>query len=192
MQQEDHGTEDGQEIFQSKFREKNVSMFEAVLASLSWGGSKHFLSHLPLTSLEIPMSDEENIELDAQDQEICEFEINDEQNENDDADMMTRRRYEDSPNIEHCEDHFEEDGENHDESAETELMGVETHPDFESMMQEVQKFCEELQIKKLTIENLIAGLNGCSNLYKIENLVNEISVTGPLVRFLVFSFFMQF
>jgi hypothetical protein len=29
-------------------------------------------------------------------------------------------------------------------------------------------------------------------LYKIENLVNEISVTGPLVRFLVFSFFMQF
>jgi hypothetical protein len=68
---------------------------------------------------------------------------------------------------------IEEEGEPHDESAETEQMDGESCSNFDSMLDEVQKISEDLQNKKVLIEGLLTRLNGFCNLYRIEALVNN-------------------
>ena len=150
-------------------------MFDAVVSNLTWSHAKRGLIHFASTSSQMPISDEddeENIELDAYDHEICELETTLEQTEGSDIDR-------DCANIENCEDDVEKDCEDHDESAETEQMGMEMNSDFISMLQHVPKIREELQSKKMTIEKLMCRLNECSTVYRIENLVTMLPSNGP-------------
>ena len=122
------------------------------------------------------ISDEETKELKAHyDHDACDFEYQAVPNEDDvegSIQMMIDRRHHNAQ-MEGCEGDFEEGGDIHDESAETEPMDEESCSDFNSMWQTLQRITETLHSKKIAIEALMLRLQGHSHLYKIENLVNQ-------------------
>jgi hypothetical protein len=125
------------------------------------------------------MRDEETNELGGPDHQHFDFEMDGEQNEDDEQISQSQ----DGENVGDSEDDFERDSAKNDDSAETEPMCGESYPNFEEMMNSVATFSEELEKRKVEIDSMISRLNGYSNLYKIENLVNLLRLKCVHVRF---------
>lgn len=125
------------------------------------------------------MRDEETNELGEPDHQHFGSEMDGEQNEDDEQISQSQ----DGENIGDCEDDFERDSAKNDDSAETEPMCGESYPNFEEMLNCVATFSEELEKRKVEIDSMISRLNGYSNLYKIENLVNLLHLKCVHVRF---------
>ena len=120
------------------------------------------------------MSEDETNEHEAHDDDPSELGMDQEQHEEDvegSVQMMIARRNE--IHMEGYEETFEEDGGNHDESAETEPMYQESCSDFDSMWERVQKITEDLHSKRVHFQDLMARLNDHSHLYQIDILVNH-------------------
>ena len=108
-----------------------------------------------------------------------EFEMDGEQNEDDEQISQSQ----DGENIGDCEDDFERDSAKNDDSAETEPICEESYHNFEEILNEVAKFSEELEKRKVDISSMISRLKGYTNVYKIENLVNLLYLKCVVVRF---------
>ncbi len=168
---------DGEEIESHSRNSENgfFWMFEVVSSSIFAG----FL--LPLAN--IPMSGEENNDMEAFHNDQSEFEIKEEQTEQDVqasiASMIASRSgIQDS---EVCSEEFEEESGNLDESAETEPMDNQGAPidhafvyNFSEMFSNLQEMRQGLHDRKEAVEILLARLKSYSNLLKIEPLVNRL------------------
>lgn len=142
----------------------------------------------PLSRLS--MSDDEAHAMETHDDDPSECSIIEEQDEDDTqtrVQMLIARRNHDAQ-MDEFDEKIEEEGEPHDESAETEQMDGESCSNFDSMLDEVQKISEDLQNKKVLIEGLLTRLNGFCNLYRIEALVNNSFMKSLFCQFLQSSF----
>jgi hypothetical protein len=125
------------------------------------------------------MTDEETNELGEPDHQHFESEMDGEQNEDDE--LISHGQ--DGENVGDCEDGFERDSAKNDDSAETEPICEESYHNFEEILNEVAKFSEELEKRKVDISSMISRLKGYTNVYKIENLVNLLYLKCVVVRF---------
>lgn len=170
----------GSKSFSSRFKDAKW-MFERA--------SRFLYSSVALPLARLSMSDEEANAMETHDDDPSECAIIEEQDEDDTQTrvqmLIARRKHDDQ--MDEFDEKFEEEGEPHDASAETEPMDGESY-NFDSMLENVQKISEDLQIKKVLIEELLARLNGFSNLYRIEALVNSFFMNAPFCQFLQSSF----
>jgi len=136
-----------------------------------------------------PMSDEETNEMEGSDNDQSEFEIKEEQNgEYAQSNIVSMiHSFRGMPQSEACEEAFEDDSGNLDETVETELMDDqgnpadhERHISFPEVFDRLQMLRQRLHEKKAAIYQIMARLASCSHVVKIESMVN------PLVEF--FSF----